>query len=99
MEHIYFIGGVGKPGEFGGEASKNKEIVRILSERGYDVTVIDTLNSSKNLLRLSSPLHNNLLDLIWQHLLIYKAVSYSWHKTEYHLLGHRWSVQPVGTRR
>lgn len=54
MEHIYFIGGVGKPGEFGGEASKNKEIVRILSERGYDVTVIDTLNSSKNLLRLLS---------------------------------------------
>lgn len=54
MERIYFIGGVGKPGEFGGEASKNKEIVRILSERGYDVTVIDTLNSSKNYLRLLS---------------------------------------------
>lgn len=45
---VIFIGGVGKPGVYGGELTKNKFIIKRLTEEGYNVKVIDTFGSHRN---------------------------------------------------
>jgi len=49
---IIFLGGVGSPTTFGGELTKNKEIISRLKELGYDTIVIDSFNSRKNKMKL-----------------------------------------------
>ena len=39
---IIFIGGIGTKTQFGGELTKNKEIIKRLSELGCSLTLIDT---------------------------------------------------------
>lgn len=49
---IIFFGGVGSSTTFGGELTKNKEIIARLKELGCDVTLIDSFQSRKNPLKL-----------------------------------------------
>lgn len=52
MADLIFIGGVGKPDEFGGELSKNKLIISRLKHAGLDVAVVDTYGAHRNPLKL-----------------------------------------------
>lgn len=45
---IVFLGGVGSENDFGGELTKNKEIIRRLKEMGCNVTVLDSYKCSSN---------------------------------------------------
>lgn len=49
---IIFFGGVGSPTQFGGELSKNKEIISRLKELSCDLVVIDSFKSRENILKL-----------------------------------------------
>lgn len=49
---IILFGGVGSPLEFGGELSKNKEIVGRLTDLGCDITIIDTNRAGHSIVRL-----------------------------------------------
>lgn len=49
--HITFIGGVGRPDEFGGELTKNKCIVRKLRNAGVNVRIVDTWRCHHNVKR------------------------------------------------
>lgn len=49
---IIFTGGIGAPGQFGGELSKNKLIIEQLERLGYDVVCVDTAGASRNPLKL-----------------------------------------------
>lgn len=51
-KNIIFFGGVGSPTTFGGEPSKNKEILSRLRELGCEVTVIDSFGLRKNKIKL-----------------------------------------------
>ncbi len=50
---IVFIGGIGNPLQFGGEPTKNKEIINQLEKLGYELFLVDTLGSRNNLWKLS----------------------------------------------
>lgn len=52
MADLIFIGGIGKPNEFGGELSKNKLILGRLKALGYKVIAIDTYKSHSNPLKI-----------------------------------------------
>lgn len=43
------MGGIGSPTQFGGELTKNKEIVNRLNELGYDITTIDSYKARGNI--------------------------------------------------
>lgn len=61
---IVFFGGVGSPAQFGGEPTKNKEIIKRLKELGAVLTVIDCNNARSHpwkLLKIMSRLFVNLL--------------------------------------
>lgn len=45
---IVFCGGLGSPNQFGGELTKNKEIVKILHKYDYKISLIDTYRSRNN---------------------------------------------------
>lgn len=45
--HIIFFGGVGSSDQFGGELTKNKEIIARLQELGCRVDVIDSYNARR----------------------------------------------------
>lgn len=49
---VIFLGGVGNISEFGGELTKNKEIIRRLEEYGCDIVVLDSYNCSRNYMKL-----------------------------------------------
>ncbi|WP_439810059.1 sugar-transfer associated ATP-grasp domain-containing protein [Parabacteroides distasonis] len=51
-KRIIFLGGVGKEKQFGGELTKNKEIIRRLRELGAQVTVLDSFGCSRNKFKL-----------------------------------------------
>ena len=51
-KRIIFLGGVGKGKQFGGELTKNKEIIRRLRELGAQVTVLDSFGCSRNKFKL-----------------------------------------------
>lgn len=51
-QQIIFVGGIGSPGQFGGELSKNKLIISRLEELGYEVVCVDTAGASRNPLKL-----------------------------------------------
>ncbi len=64
MKKIVFFGGVGSPTQFGGELTKNKEIIARLRELGCDVTVLDSFNSRSNkkkLLKILSRFFANIV--------------------------------------
>lgn len=52
-QKLIFIGGIGKPGQFGGELSKNKLIINRLEELGYDIITLDTAGASRNPFKLA----------------------------------------------
>lgn len=64
-QRIVFFGGIGRDGEFGGETSKNREILDRLKELGYDVEEIDTFHSNSSLLRLAKVGSRLLKNLIF----------------------------------
>lgn len=49
---IVFFGGIGSSITFGGEPTKNKEIIARLSELGGDITIIDSLKARSNKVKL-----------------------------------------------
>lgn len=51
---VVFIGGVGKPDQFGGELTKNKYILEKISKLGYELSVIDVYKCRHSLARLVS---------------------------------------------
>ena len=51
-KRIVFWGGIGNSYEFGGEPSKNKEIIIKIKEYGYELIQIDTLNCRRNKAKL-----------------------------------------------
>lgn len=62
MTRVVFFGGIGRNDEFGGEASKNKEIIQALRANGYNVVEIDTLHSSSR----PAKLVRAILKLLWE---------------------------------
>ncbi len=54
MAGLVFIGGIGKPDEYGGELSKNKLIISRLRKSGLKLSVADTYNARRNPLKLWS---------------------------------------------
>lgn len=64
---IIFIGGVGKPEQFGGELTKNKNIIKRLRACGYNVCVIDTFKCSHSFIRLISVVLRFLYNIIFCH--------------------------------
>lgn len=67
---IVFFGGLGNSKQFGGEPSKNKELVRRLRELGYKLVIIDSLGSRKRKLRLMKI----LIYLFWNILVHPRAI-------------------------
>lgn len=51
-QRIVFIGGIGNPSEFGGELTKNKELIHQIRSLGYTVYSIDSYKCHHNILRL-----------------------------------------------
>lgn len=51
---IVFVGGIGRPEQFGGELSKNKEIIRRMTGMGYSLICIDTHGANHNAAKLLS---------------------------------------------
>lgn len=51
-KRIVFFGGVGSPKQYGGELSKNKEIIRRLEQIGYKLIVLDSFGSRKRKAKL-----------------------------------------------
>lgn len=51
---VIFLGGVGSPSEFGGELTKNKEIIARMRNLGFDIKLLDTFGSRRNKIRLVS---------------------------------------------
>lgn len=51
-KRIIFFGGVGNEKQFGGELTKNKEIIRRLRELGCKVTVLDSFGCSRDKFKL-----------------------------------------------
>lgn len=62
---IIFIGGVGKPDQFGGELTKNKNIIKRLRDCNHDVRVIDTFKCSHSFIRLISVVLRFLYNIIF----------------------------------
>ena len=54
MKKIVFIGGIGAPDVFGGELTKNKNILSKLFELNYNINIIDTYKSSSSMCKLIS---------------------------------------------
>lgn len=51
-KRIVLFGGVGSPTQYGGELSKNKEIIRGLEQIGYKLVVLDSFGSRKRKAKL-----------------------------------------------
>lgn len=65
MTHkIIFFGGVGNPDAFGGELTKNKEIIARLNDLGYSLTVIDCHRARHKLRTLFSVLFTFFIQII-----------------------------------
>lgn len=50
---IILFGGIGSPDQFGGELTKNKEIIKSLTRSGHKVTAIDTYGANSSLSRMA----------------------------------------------
>lgn len=64
MKRIVFIGGIGKLDQFGGELTKNKEIIKRLRDLGYKVTEIDSFQCGSSKIKLVRFVLKVLLNLI-----------------------------------
>lgn len=62
---IVFLGGVGSENDFGGELTKNKEIIRRLKEMDCNVTVLDSYKCSSNYSKLILLVFRFLWNLIF----------------------------------
>lgn len=51
-KRIFFLGGVGSPTQFGGELTKNKEIINRLREFNFQVTVLDSFRCNHDKFKL-----------------------------------------------
>ena len=67
MRHkkIIFFGGVGSPTAFGGELTKNKEMIARLDELGCNVTVIDSFRARSNKMKLAKILLRFFGCVLW----------------------------------
>lgn len=64
---IIFIGGVGTPEQFGGELTKNRNIIKRLHDCNYNVRVIDTFRCSRSFMRRMSVILRLLYRIIFCH--------------------------------
>lgn len=62
---IIFIGGIGTKTQFGGELTKNKEIIKRLSELGCSLTLIDTYQARSKPIKLLILLFKLLYNIIF----------------------------------
>lgn len=62
---IIFIGGIGTKTQFGGELTKNKEIIKRLAELGCSLTLIDTYQARSKPFKLLILLFKLLYNIIF----------------------------------